>query len=403
MPTRRASPADSRARARWCRCVQPPPMMLLSLLLLLLLNVFTSGAEAGTLVAGEADDSTATPLLSSSLTSRRETVASRRLASGGGAIATDAADGFYARGASSSGDEYEKDEEEEVRLLLKKNDSSAAPSAGGSMMALAAASAAGPGPASPSLLGRRPSGTSSSSRRLTAVDAPYFSVSQIAKMVTADGAAGDDQFGYSVAIDGDTMVIGAYWDDDKGTNSESAYIYTRDVAASLTAGWMQRAKLVAGDGAAGDYFGYSVAISGDTVAVGAQWDDDKGANSGSAYIFTRDVAASLTAGWTQRAKLVAGDGAAGDYLGVSVAICGDTVAVGAVGVYRDDDKGSSGSAYIFASLPPPSPSPPPSPPPSPLPPSPPPAAASVAATYALAGYTEATFGTAERTSLFSSS
>jgi hypothetical protein len=184
-------------------------MLLLSLLPLLLLNVFSSEAEAGTLAAGEAGDSTATPLLSSSLTSRREAVASRRLASGGGATAAeDAAAGFYARGASSSGDEDETDKEGEVRSLLKKNDSSAARSADGSMMALAAAPAAGPGPASPSLLGRRPSGTSSSSRRLTAVDAPYFNVSQIAKMVAADGAA-SDFFGGSVAISGDTMVIGA--------------------------------------------------------------------------------------------------------------------------------------------------------------------------------------------------
>jgi hypothetical protein len=172
----------------------------------------------------------------------------------------------------------------------------------------------------------------------------YLNVSQIAKLVAGDGAA-NDRFGYNVAIDGDTMVIGSYYDDDKGTDSGSAYIYTRDVAGSLTAGWTQRAKLVAGDGAANDRFGGSVAISGDTVAVGAYRDDDKGSSSGSAYIYTRDVAGSLTAGWTQRAKFIAGDGAAGDFFGYSVAISGDTVAVGAV---YDDDKGSmSGSAYIY--------------------------------------------------------
>jgi hypothetical protein len=146
-----------------------------------------------------------------------------------------------------------------------------------------------------------------------------------------------------------------------------------------------------------------VAIDGDTMVIGVYGDGGKGVFSGSAYIFTRDVAGSLTAGWTQRAKLVAGDGAASDCFGFSVAISGDTVAVGA---FQDDDKGSlSGSAYIFASSPPtpPPPSPPPSPPPpspppSPPPPSPSPAAASVGATYALAGYTEATFGAAERAS-----
>jgi len=169
-------------------------------------------------------------------------------------------------------------------------------------------------------------------------------VSQIAKILASDGAA-DAKFGFSVAVDGDTMVIGAYGDEDKGDNSGSAYIYTREVAGSLTAGWTQRAKLLASDGAADDRFGTSVAISGDTVAVGAWGDDDKGSSSGSACIFTRDVAGSLTAGWTQRAKLLATDGAADDGFGWRVAISGDTVAVGAPG---DDDKGSSsGSAYIY--------------------------------------------------------
>jgi hypothetical protein len=176
-------------------------------------------------------------------------------------------------------------------------------------------------------------------------DSSYFDVPQIAKMVAADGAA-SDRFGFSVAIDGDTMVIGARWDDDKGSNSGSAYVYTRDAAGSLTAGWTQRAKLVAEDGAANDLFGRSVAISGDTVAVGAYYDDDKGSASGSAYVYTRDAAGSLTAGWTQRAKLVAADGAAGDEFGFSVSISGHTVAVGA---RFDDDKGfNSGSAYLFS-------------------------------------------------------
>jgi hypothetical protein len=167
---------------------------------------------------------------------------------------------------------------------------------------------------------------------------------QRAKLLATDGAA-RDWFGYSVAISGDTVVVQAYRDDDKGSYSGSAYIFTRNVAGSLTAGWTQRAKLLAFDGAAGDYFGVSVAISGDTVVVGAQYDDDKGSGSGSAYIFTRDAAGSLTAGWTQRAKLLATDGAADDNFGGSVAISGDTVAVGA---YGDDDKGSySGSAYIY--------------------------------------------------------
>jgi hypothetical protein len=99
-----------------------------------------------------------------------------------------------------------------------------------------------------------------------------------------------------VAISGDTVAVGVWGGGDKGSASGSAYIYTRDVAGSLTAGWTQRAKLLAGDGAPFDQFGVSVAISGDTIAVGAQYDDDKGSASGSAYIFTRDVAGSLRRG-----------------------------------------------------------------------------------------------------------
>ena len=162
---------------------------------------------------------------------------------------------------------------------------------------------------------------------------------QNTKLLATDGAA-YDSFGWSVAISGDTMVVGAYQDDDKGVWSGSAYVFTRD-----TSGWTQCAKLLASDGAVGDYFGRSVAISGDTVVVGAYSDGDKGNNSGSAYIFTRDAAGSLTSGWTQHAKLLASDGAANDYFGYSVAIDGDTVVVGA---YQDDDNGSSsGSAYVF--------------------------------------------------------
>jgi hypothetical protein len=166
-----------------------------------------------------------------------------------------------------------------------------------------------------------------------------------AKLLASDGA-GDDQFGFSVAVDGDTVAVGAKYDDDNGTNSGSAYIFTRDVAGSLTATWTQRAKLLPSDGATSDYFGRSVAVSGDTVAVGALGDDDKASNSGSAYIFTRVGAGSLTASWAELQKLLASDGAADDNFGFSVAVDGDTVVVGA---RFDDDNGSnSGSAYVFA-------------------------------------------------------
>ncbi|EGB09976.1 hypothetical protein AURANDRAFT_52803, partial [Aureococcus anophagefferens] len=161
---------------------------------------------------------------------------------------------------------------------------------------------------------------------------------QTAKLLASDAAAGD-RFGYSVAISGDLVVVGAFYDDDAGSNSGSAYVFrtTNDGAS-----WTQVAKLVASDAAATDYFGYSVAVSGDLVVVGAYGNDDAGSKSGSAYVFrtTNDGAS-----WTQVAKLVASDAAASDYFGRSVAVSGDLVVVGA---YGNGDAGiGSGSAYVF--------------------------------------------------------
>ena len=108
------------------------------------------------------------------------------------------------------------------------------------------------------------------------------------------------------------MVIGAYKDDDKGSDSGSAYVFTRDTAGDLASNWTQVAKLTATDGAADDRFGDSVSIDGDTMVIGAYKDDDKGSDSGSAYVFTRDTAGDLASNWTQVAKLTANDGAAYD-------------------------------------------------------------------------------------------
>jgi len=163
---------------------------------------------------------------------------------------------------------------------------------------------------------------------------------QLTKLTASDGAA-DDWFGYSVAICGDTLVVGAYDDDDNGDNAGSAYVFERNQGGADN--WGQLKKLTASDAAAGDYFGVSVAICGDTLVVGAYRDDDNGIESGSAYVFARNQGGSDN--WGQLTKLTASDGAADDFFGVSVAISSDTLVVGA---YGDDDNGSSsGSAYIF--------------------------------------------------------
>ena len=114
----------------------------------------------------------------------------------------------------------------------------------------------------------------------TEVLATTFLGSKEIKLIASDGMA-DDVFGTSCAISGDTVVIGARSaDSDTGANSGAAYVFVRSGSS-----WLQQAKLTAGDGAATDIFGSSVAISGDTAVVGAYLDDDAGMDSGSAYIY----------------------------------------------------------------------------------------------------------------------
>jgi hypothetical protein len=163
---------------------------------------------------------------------------------------------------------------------------------------------------------------------------------QVAKLTASDGIA-DDQFGYSVSIDGETIVIGAPFTDDNGDRSGSAYLFEKPGT-----GWAdmtETAKFTASDGAEYDDLGFSVSISGDTVVVGAPDDDDEGDHSGSAYLYEMPVG-----GWadmTETAKFTASDGAEMDCFGYSVSIDGDTVLVGA---YGDDAGGlDSGSAYLF--------------------------------------------------------
>jgi len=158
----------------------------------------------------------------------------------------------------------------------------------------------------------------------------WVDANETAKLLASDGAVGDC-FGASVSLSGDYAIVGAYFDDDNGVQSGSAYIFKN---------WTQQAKLTASDGAKIDQFGFSVSISGDYAVVGAFSNDAKGTNSGAAYIFAPNEVDSNN--WDQQAKLTASDGAAGDYFGWSVSINGGYAIVGAHG---DDVR--TGSAYMF--------------------------------------------------------
>ncbi|HNO79902.1 MAG TPA: right-handed parallel beta-helix repeat-containing protein [Phycisphaerae bacterium] len=154
------------------------------------------------------------------------------------------------------------------------------------------------------------------------------------KLLSSD-IAPSDKFGWSVAINGDTVVIGAPLDDDAGSQSGSAYVFRKDEGT-----WTQVAKLTAGDAAGGDRFGQAVAIDGAVVVVGAYLDDHFGSNSGAAYVFQE------TGGnWLQVKKLVGANGMEGDWFGHSVSISGDTIVVGAP--LNDGAGVNSGSAYVF--------------------------------------------------------
>jgi hypothetical protein len=152
---------------------------------------------------------------------------------------------------------------------------------------------------------------------------------QQAKLTAADAAPGDN-FGWSVAIDGDTLAIGAPGDD---ASRGSVYVFVRSGET-----WMPEAKLVPPNGAAGDRFGSELAIDAGTLVIGADYDDLPGkADAGSAYVFVRSGGA-----WTWQATLIAQDGAAGDHFGDALAIEGDTAFVGA---WYDDTR--TGAVYVF--------------------------------------------------------
>ena len=171
---------------------------------------------------------------------------------------------------------------------------------------------------------------------------------QDVKLTASDGAA-DDEFGTSVSLSGNTALVGAHLDDAKGSNSGSAYVFRNlDQAGSTKT---QDIKLTASDGASSDWFGHSVSLSGNTALVGAVWNSDKGSASGSAYVFRNLDQAGSTK--TQDVKLTASDGAADNYFGISVSVDGDNFVIGAFygkGVVAHSGKAYLGSVSSFTTL-----------------------------------------------------
>ncbi|MEP6975485.1 MAG: hypothetical protein ABI787_07000 [Spartobacteria bacterium] len=162
-------------------------------------------------------------------------------------------------------------------------------------------------------------------------------LTESATLHVSDGE--NDDFGTSVAIENDTVVVGADWDDDF---TGSAYVFLKP-AGGWSGELTENATLTASDGVANDWLGKSVAISGNTIATGAR--SNGAPNHQSAYLFSKPAG-----GWsgsvTEDAKLTASDGASDDVFGDSIAIDGAAVVVGA---YLDDIGSfvNQGSAYVF--------------------------------------------------------
>jgi nucleoside-specific outer membrane channel protein Tsx len=144
--------------------------------------------------------------------------------------------------------------------------------------------------------------------------------------VLASDAAPSAEFGYSVAVSSKTLLVGAY-----GSNSDTgaAYVFVRSGTV-----WSQQVELTASDGIPGGDFGSSVAVAGSTAVVGA---DLESSSAGAAYVFVQSGAS-----WSQQAELLAGDAAPGDDFGASVAVSGSSIVVGA-----DGTASSAGTAYVF--------------------------------------------------------
>ena len=156
-----------------------------------------------------------------------------------------------------------------------------------------------------------------------------------ATLQASDGGAGDN-FGNSVDVSGNTAVVGAFGDDDKGTDAGAAYVFVRDANGA----WSQQQKLKASGSRAGDHFSeHAVAIQFNTIVIGATaWDFIGDDNAGAAYIFTRNNTV-----WTEQSEL---DGASAYNFGIAVDISGDTVIIGARGADVESTP-RTGAAYVY--------------------------------------------------------
>lgn len=155
-----------------------------------------------------------------------------------------------------------------------------------------------------------------------------------AVLVASDGLS-SDHFGFAVDLNGDTAVVGAWSDDHAGgLDAGAVYIFTRSGST-----WIEDAKLTASDAAQGDHFGYALSLTEDYLAVGAQGVD---VHRGAVYVFVRTGSS-----WQEQTKLTASDAPYGGHFGNAVAVAGNTLVVGAPSADLAGLATDAGSAYVF--------------------------------------------------------
>ena len=151
-----------------------------------------------------------------------------------------------------------------------------------------------------------------------------------------------DMYGYSVAVDGDIAVVGAPWEDQAEEDAGSAYVYARNQGGSGSWGLLK--KLTASDAGSGDGFGHAVAIDGDVIIVGAAYSSSVTWAGGVAYVYVRDQGGADN--WGEAARIVPGDLPEAAYFGFSVSLHGDLAVIGSL--YDIGPGNRCGAAYVFA-------------------------------------------------------
>jgi hypothetical protein len=164
---------------------------------------------------------------------------------------------------------------------------------------------------------------------------------QVTKIL-ADDSSDYSEFGYSVAIDGEYAAVGSHADNVTGSNIGSVYMFRKDRGGNKN--WGKTMKLLAGGGSDGDEFGISVSLDGDFLIVGAYQDDSMANDGGAIYVYYHMP--EVQDYWWQMKKIVQGDSDRSDLFGFSTGVSDDKIIIGAF--FDDGSAQDAGAAYLVS-------------------------------------------------------